>query len=139
MPTIYAALKTVLAERRHRFIAGIGFVSFLAVFLLTVPSAYIGGYISLDTSPYLTTRMIVVSAIMASLVSMILSLMAFLYARRRATTKTSTVGGLLVGIATPVPCCPPLLPILLGFVAIFPLTGQCDCLASAMVYRDARN
>ena len=119
MRTIYAALATVLAERRYKLLTGVSFVSFLVLYLLTLPSAYIGGRISLNALPYLTTRMIVISVVMATLVSMILSLMVFLVACRRGTSKASTAGGMLVGIATPVLCCSPLLPTLLGFVAIF--------------------
>ncbi len=119
MRTIYAALKSVMAEPRYRTIGALGFVLSLALYLLTLPSAYIGGRLSLDALPYLTPYMIVVSVIMAALVAMIVTLMVFLVARRRSMSKASTAGGLLIGIATPVLCCSPLLPMILGFIAIF--------------------
>jgi len=126
MRTIPAALKTVLGLRRYRFIAAGGFVVFLALYLMTLPSSYTGGQIGPAALHYLDATLIALALLMALLAGLLMPLMVYLIRRGQSAGKVSGGGGILVGILTPMLCCSTLLPVALGaVVSVFPpLAGR---------------
>ncbi|HED18403.1 MAG TPA: hypothetical protein ENI74_02735 [Gammaproteobacteria bacterium] len=116
MRTIPTALKTVLGLRRYRFIAAAGFLVFLALYLMTLPSSYTGGQIGPAALHYLDATMASLAVLMALLAGLLMPLMVYLIRRGQPTSKTSLGGGVLVGILTPMLCCSTLLPVALGVV-----------------------
>lgn len=124
MRLILDAMKTVFASRGYQLLGVVSFMFFLGLYLLTLPSSYTGGQIGLVSLQFLTGESVVFSMAMATLVALILPLIVYLLRQGQTTNKASAAGGLLVGLATPLLCCSPLLPIAFGVVAsLMPALG----------------
>ncbi|HEC12764.1 MAG TPA: hypothetical protein ENI80_05870 [Acidiferrobacteraceae bacterium] len=117
MKTITEALRTVLSQPLYSIISGISFVAFLVLYLLTLPSSYTGGQIGLVSLQFLDAKFIGLSIVMATLVALLIPLMIFLIKQGLNASKSSATGGIIIGLITPILCCSPLLPIVLGFIA----------------------
>ncbi|RLA07420.1 MAG: hypothetical protein DRQ59_14445 [Gammaproteobacteria bacterium] len=112
-------LKATFAARQYR-IGGITiFCVALPTYLMTLASEYTGGVIGPAALKYLDAKMIVFSLIMSTLVTLLLPVMFYLMRHGFGTTKSSATGGVAIGVLTPLLCCSPLLPLILGFVATF--------------------
>ncbi len=121
MKSTVAALKTVFALRPYPLIGGISFVCFLIFYLMTLPSSFTGGRIGFVALRYLDAKLSIFSVVMAALVALLIPFMVYLFRQGLVTGKASATGGVAVGILTPILCCSPVLPIVLGFVAgLFP-------------------
>ena len=119
MRELVDGLKTTFAARRYR-IGGIAiFCAALPAYLMTLASEYTSGVIGPAALKYLDTKMVVFSIIMAILVALLLPVMFYLTRQGFGTTKSSASGGVVIGVLTPLLCCSPLLPLMLGFVATF--------------------
>lgn len=124
MNTIISALKTVLGIRAYQFIAGISFLLFLLLYLITLPASYTGGYSSFAAMKYLTPTLVGFSVLMAALVALLLPLIIYLIRQGQKSSKSSATGGVLIGVLAPMLCCSPILPITLGFIAtLIPTLG----------------
>lgn len=124
MNIIMSALKSVLAIRSYQIIAGLNFLIFLLIYLMTLPAAYTGGYSSIEALSYLTPTLVGFSVLMAALVALIVSLIIYLIRQGQKSSKSSAAGGVLIGVLAPVLCCSPILPIAMGFVAsLLPTLG----------------
>ena len=119
MSELVDGLKTTFAARGYR-IGGIAiFCVALPAYLMTLASEYTGGVIGPASLKYLDAKMVVFSIIMALLVALLLPVMFYLMRQGFGTTKSSATGGVAIGVLTPLLCCSPLLPLILGFVATF--------------------
>jgi len=124
MNTIVRALKTVLSHRAYQWTAGVSFLLFLLLYLTTLPVSYTGGYSSFAALNYLNPTLIGFSVLMATLVALLLPLIAYLIRQGQISNKSSATGGLLIGVLTPMLCCSPILPIAVGFMAtLLPTLG----------------
>jgi hypothetical protein len=111
------ALKTVFRSRRYQALAAASFALFLALYLMTLPSAFTGGQVGFIALPFLTMELAVWSVVMAALISIITTFVVFLVRQGMAVSKASTVGGVIGGVVGPVLCCSPVLPVTLSFIA----------------------
>jgi len=124
MNTILRAIKIVLGTRFYYGMAGLSFLVFLFIYLITLPASSTGGYISVSALKYLTPTLVAFSVVMAALVALLLPLIVYLIRQGRKSSKSSATGGLLVGILAPILCCSPILPITVGFIAgLLPTLG----------------
>jgi uncharacterized membrane protein YozB (DUF420 family) len=124
MNTIVSALKTVLHFRAYQWIAAVSFIIFLLLYLMTLPASYTGGYSSFAALRYLTPNLIVFSVLMAALVALLMPLIIYLIRQGQKSSKSSATGGVLVSVLTPILCCSPILPIVMGFIAsLLPMLG----------------
>jgi len=119
MSELVEGLKTTFAVREYRFGGGVAFCVALPAYLMTLASEYTGGVIGPAALKYLNTKMVMFSIIMAILVALLLPVMFYLMRQGFGTTKSSATGGVVIGVLTPILCCSPLLPLILGFVATF--------------------
>jgi len=114
-------LKITFTTPRYRSAGIIVFFIALPLYLMTLASEYTAGKITPAALKYLNTEMISFSIIMAVLVSLLLPVMFYLIKRGQSSSKSSATGGVIVGVFTPLMCCSPLLPLVLGFIAtLFP-------------------
>ncbi|HDH17260.1 MAG TPA: hypothetical protein ENG90_12450 [Gammaproteobacteria bacterium] len=108
----------------YQFIAGISFLVFLLLYLMTLPASSTGGYSSFEALNYLTPTLVGFSVLMATLVALLIPLIIYLIRQGQKSSKSSATGGVLIGVLAPVLCCSPILPIVMGFVAsLLPTLG----------------
>lgn len=117
MNTVIAALRLVGSGVRYRWVALAAFVLFLALYLLTLPAAYVGGIISLRALAFLDAKLVIFAVVMAALAAALAPLMIYLIRRGQGSAKSTAAGGVLIGVFTPILCCSPLLPLAMGFLA----------------------
>lgn len=121
MSMLKTAFQIVFALRTYRWIGAVSFASFLLLYLMTLPSAFTGGRIGPAAMAFLDTTMVIVSVVMSALIASIIPFMVYLIRQGQKASKASAGGGVLVGILTPVLCCSPILPVVMGSVAaVFP-------------------
>ena len=121
MRTCLLALATVFRYPLYRAIGVGGFLLFLVLYFMTLPSAFTGGRVGFIALKYLTAELAIWSGVMAMLVAIITAFIVYLVSEGMAVSKASTVGGIVTGVVGPVLCCSPALPIALSFIAgIFP-------------------
>ena len=119
--TCQQALKTVFRSHGYQALGAASFALFLALYLMTLPSAYTGGRVGFIALQFLTVELAIWSVVMAALISIITAFIVFLVRQGTAVSKASTVGGVIGGVVGPVLCCSPALPITISFLAgIFP-------------------
>jgi len=119
MIELVEGLKTTFATREYRIGGIVVFCVTFPAYLMTLASEYTGGVVSPAALEFLDTKMTVFSLIMATLVALLLPVMFYLMRRGFGMTKSSATGGVVIGVLTPILCCSPLLPLILGFVATF--------------------
>jgi len=124
MNTVITALKTVLAQGLYRWLTVIAFAGFVILYLFTLPSSFTGGQIGVVALQFLDAKMVVLSVTMALLAALTVALIVFLFKRGLRASKSSAVGGVAVGLLTPLLCCSPLLPMAFGALAgVLPSLG----------------
>jgi hypothetical protein len=117
MKTIVTALGIALAGQSYRWAAVVGFVGFLALYLFTLPSSYTGGQIGLISLRFLDAGLVALSVALAALSGLTVPVMLYLIRQGQRASKVSAAGGVLVSVLTPLLCCSPILPLVLGFAA----------------------
>lgn len=121
MSAIVDAARTVLARPGYRLLAVASFAGFAALYLMSLPAAYTGGRIGPIALSYLTPELVAIALVMAAMLGLTVAFMAFAWRRQQGISAGSAAGGAVVGLVTPLLCCSPLLPSLLGVVAaLFP-------------------
>lgn len=119
--TIQNAASIVFAQRKYRGIGVTMFIVFLALYLLTLPATYTGGRVGMVSLQYLTPVLAVFSFVMAGLIAVIFSFMAYTLEIGESSSTAATTSGFLGSVLPPLLCCSPLLPIIAASVAgIFP-------------------
>ncbi|MCW8886693.1 MAG: hypothetical protein OQK12_15810, partial [Motiliproteus sp.] len=93
------------------------FIAFFMLYLMTLPAAFTGGRVSLESLRFLDAKLITFSIVMAALIAPTLSMMIFLLGQHRRASSRAVAGGLTVGLLTPLLCCSPLLPTLMTVLA----------------------
>ncbi len=116
-----AAFSTVFSERKYQLIGFLTFVAFLTLYLFTLPATYTGGRVGLVSLRLLTPTLAVFSAVMAGLVSLILSFTVYTVQIGGSSSAAATTTGFLGSVLPPLLCCSPILPIVAASVAgMFP-------------------
>jgi hypothetical protein len=113
------ALREVFAQQAAWVIAGVSFVLFLSVYLLTLPATFTGGMIGFQALGFLTPALIGWSLFLAFLLSLLIPMTVHLLRRgykTRGATGTAA-GGIVISLLTPLLCCSPILPIVISFLA----------------------
>lgn len=130
MRTITSAFKTVFAARSYK-ITGVGsFLFFLLLYAMTLPAKYTAGKIGFVSLQYLNASMAVFALAFALLLSLVIPFTIFAFRQGVKSQKSSTAGGLFISILTPLLCCSPLLPTLMGVLgSIIPLLPAGSSLA----------
>lgn len=112
-------LKTVFASRGYRIGGTIIFCLALPLYLMTLASEYTGGAIGPAALKYLDAQMVVFSLVMTTLLSLLLPVMFYLLRQGSGMARSTATGGVAIGVLTPILCCSPALPLMLGFIATF--------------------
>ncbi len=120
------ALREVFFNRAAWVTAGVSFVFFLSVYLLTLPATFTGGMIGFRALGFLTPALIGWSLFLAFLLGLLVPMTVYLLRRGyRARGATGTAaGGIVISLLAPLLCCSPILPITVSF-----LTGWIPLLA----------
>lgn len=122
MRSITTAFKTVFSFRGYKITGVISFLFFLLLYAFTLPAKYAGGQIGLISLQHLSWTMGLFALAFALLLSVIIPFTVFAFRQGVKSQKSSTAGGLFVSFLTPLLCCSPLLPALMGFLgSIIPL------------------
>lgn len=122
MRSITTAFKTVFSIRSYKMTGALSFVFFLLLYAFTLPAKYTGGQIGLVSLQHLSWTMGLWALTFALLLGTVIPFTIFAFRQGVKSQKSSTAGGLFVSILTPLLCCSPLLPALMGFLgSIIPL------------------
>jgi hypothetical protein len=118
---IRTATRIVFSERKYQLV-GVGtFLTFLALYLFTLPATYTGGRIGMVSLRLLTPTLAVFAFIMAGLVGFIVPFMAYTLNIGGSASAMTTTSGMAGSVLPPLLCCSPLLPSLFAVVgAVFP-------------------
>lgn len=114
---VNAAARTVFTVRRYQFGVVAMFIVSLLVYAVTLPATYTGGQIGVVSLRFLTPALAGFAVVLAALVSVACTFMA--YAIRVGTTVStrSAAGGVLGSLLPPLVCCSPVLPALAAGIA----------------------
>tara|TARA_R110002124_G_scaffold283427_1_gene459403 strand:- start:1868 stop:2413 length:546 start_codon:yes stop_codon:yes gene_type:complete len=127
---ITTAFKTVFLVRSYKITGTISFLFFLLLYAMTLPVEYTAGRIGLASLQYLNWSMGAFALAFALLLGAVIPFTIFAFRQGVKFQKSSTTGGLFVSILTPLLCCSPLLPALMGFLgSIIPLLPAGSSLA----------
>lgn len=123
--TQVAVLRTaggiVLSQRQYLGLAALTFVVTAIFYAFTLPATFTGGQVGLVSLRYLTPLLAAFAVVMAILLALIVSFMAYSFRIGASASTTTTTTGVLGGVLPPILCCSPLLPTLAAlFVGIFP-------------------
>lgn len=118
MITILAALHHAAGDKAARWAAALGMLVGIPLYLVTLPASLTGGRVALVNLKFLTPGMTLFALAMGILLGLILALMVFLVREGQRARGGLASGGVLLGILTPLLCCSPILPLLLGLLAI---------------------
>jgi len=116
--TIFRALKITLKAQRLKWFFGVSFCILFLLHLYILPAHILGMDIGLSSFLNLNTEIVVFSFLLSLLESIVIAMLFFLIANKSHCKTTSAAGGALIGLVTPLLCCSPILPTLLGFVAV---------------------
>ncbi len=115
--TVRRALAAVFAGRGYRLGGGATFVVFLVLYLFTLPAEYTGAVIGPGALQYLSVRLVLFAVALSGLLALVGPMMVFVMREGQRARKATTAGSLLVSLVTPLLCCSPLLPALMGVAA----------------------
>lgn len=122
MRNIRLSLEIVFNNWGYRIIGLTSFLFFSIVYFFVLPSTYTGGHIGFISIQYLTLKLAVIALILALFLSLIIPLTMFLIRRGERSNKSATAGGVIVGLLTPLLCCSPIIPVVIGLLgAILPV------------------
>jgi len=123
--TVVLAFKTVFAERSYRIAGGVTFGIFMIVYLFTLPAEYTGAVIGPAALRYLDVRLILFAIVLSGLLALVGPMMIYAMREGQKARKATTAGSLLVSLVTPLLCCSPILPALMGtLAAILPFVSS---------------
>ncbi|SHF37994.1 hypothetical protein SAMN05443144_1087 [Fodinibius roseus] len=130
MQSITRTFKTVFSDRSYQIIGGVSFGFFLLLYAVTLPAKYTAGRIGLVSLQHLSWSMGLFALAFALLLGAVIPFTVFAFRQGVKSQKSSTAGGLFVSILTPLLCCSPLLPALMGFLGgLIPLLPAGSSLA----------
>lgn len=112
-----AALREVFAAARYRWLALASFAAFLAAYLLTLPATFTGGHIGPAALRYLTPGLLLWSLAMAALMGLLVPFTVYLVRRGQKAHSGAAAGGLALGLAAPLLCCTPAIPLVFSVAA----------------------
>lgn len=118
MIIILAALRHAAGDKAARWAAALGMLVGIPLYLMTLPASITGGRVAFINFEFLTRGMALLASVMGILLGLILALMVFLLREGQWARGGLAGGGVLLGILTPLLCCSPILPLLLGSLAI---------------------
>lgn len=118
MISILAALRHAARDKAARWTAALGMLVGIPLYMVTLLASLTGGRIALANLKLLTPVMELFALAMGILLGLILALMMFLLREGQRAREGLASGGVLLGILTPLLCCSPILPLLLGLLAI---------------------
>lgn len=118
MMTISRAMQRATTDKVARWVAIFGFLFGLPLYLITIPASLTGGHIGWSNLRFLTTGMTLFALAMSLLLALTLLLMVFLIREGRRARSGLAASGTLLGLLTPLLCCSPILPLLLGLLAV---------------------
>ena len=123
--SIPRALGMVLGRKSYAVLGVATFAPALLVYLMVLPSSYTGGRIGPAAMHYLTPRLWLFAVLMAGLLALMLPVAVFALRHGGRIRAASGAGGVLVAVITPLLCCSPFIPIVIGSVAaVIPAAGQ---------------
>ena len=118
---VVKALKITFKMMRIKFILWVSFVVLFLLHLYILPAHILGMDIGLNSFLNLNIEILIFSFLLSLLESILISMLYFLMTNKIHCKTTSAAGGMFIGLISPLLCCSPILPTLLGFVAvIFP-------------------
>lgn len=130
MQSIITAFKTVFSDRSYQIIGAVSFGFFLLLYAVTLPAKYTAGRIGLVSLQHLDGSMALFALAFALLLGAVIPFTGFAFRQGVKSQKSSTAGGLFVSILTPLLCCSPLLPALMGVLGgLIPLLPAGSSLA----------
>ncbi|MGH8226154.1 MAG: hypothetical protein ACRER1_08400 [Gammaproteobacteria bacterium] len=95
------------------------------VYLMVLPSSFTGGRIGPAAMHYLTPRLWLFAVLMAGLLALMVPVATFALRHGGRVKAASGAGGVLVAVVTPLLCCSPLIPIVIGAIAaVIPAAGH---------------
>lgn len=117
MNVLIRAFQGVFADRRYGLGAGGSFAGLLGIYLMVLPSSYTGGRIGPRALQFLTLEHAIFATLMAGLMAALLPMAVFLFRRERRPGVAAATGGFMASVLTPLLCCSPLVPTLVGGAA----------------------
>lgn len=117
MPAAAEALREVFAASRYRWLALASFAVFLGVYLLTLPATFTGGDVGFTALHYLTFDLLAWSLVMSALMGLLVPFTVYLVRRGQKAHSGAAAGGLAIGLATPLLCCTPAIPLVFSLTA----------------------
>jgi len=125
LESLLAALGLVFGEKAYAMAGIATFALALPAYLMVLPSSFTGGRIGPAAMHYLTPRLWLFAVLMAGLLALMLPVAAFALRHGGRVKTVYGAGGLLVAIGTPLLCCSPLIPIVVGAIAaVIPAAGR---------------
>lgn len=118
MITVLKALRRAVTDKAARLALVLGALFGVPLYLVTLPASLTGGRVSLTNIEFLTPGMTILASALGILLGLILALMVFLLREGQRASGGLASSGFFLGIVTPLLCCSPILPMLLGLVAI---------------------
>lgn len=123
--SIPRALGMVLGRKSYAALGVATFALTLLVYLMVLPSSYTSGRIGPAAMHFLTPRLWLFAVLMAGLLALMLPVAVFALRHGGRIRAASGAGGVLVAVITPLLCCSPLIPIVIGsLAAIIPAAGH---------------
>lgn len=121
MITIVNALKITFKTPRLKWVLLGSFYMLFILHLTILPAHILGMDIGLSSFSNLNTEIIFFSFLLSLLESILISMLFFLIINKKHCKTSSAAGGMFIGLISPLLCCSPILPTLLGAIAvIFP-------------------
>lgn len=110
MTKIIRSFQLIFASWRYRTLSITSFISFLTLYLFTLPATYTGGRVGLVSLRLLTPKLAFFAVALAALIGFILTLMVYSLRQSVEQSKAATAGGVLGSVLPPLLCCSPILP-----------------------------
>jgi len=119
------ALQMILMTPWSRVLTPISFIILIILHLMILPAHSLGTDIGLQSFRYITPTIGFFSFLLALSESVLISLWVMLIKQRKHCRTAPAAGGIVIGLVSPLLCCTPLLPTLLGVIAlVFPSVGS---------------
>jgi len=112
------AIKVSFAQPGARKLTLVLFILLLLVYLVVLPASIIGTEIGLRSFAHISPSIALFAFSFSALESILISVWVHLIQHKTQCKKTPAAGGITLGIVSPLLCCTPLLPTILGFIAI---------------------
>mgnify|MGYP000520651662 CR=1 FL=1 len=113
-----SAFRLSMHDKRSKWLTASTFSLLLIIHLVVLPAHVIGSDIGWRSFRYLDLKMLSFALLFAVLESVLINLWMHLLLNKSHCKTTSALGGISIGIVSPLLCCTPLLPTVLSFIAI---------------------